>query len=106
MDTVKHTIPQLRLLRIEDLKEAVRDCFNGFQESAWKMSGRTRGGGGELKLMRRMERSMHRDFVASMYVALVRRVLLQKLTVAQPVKKFSTFHETRNSVSVFISSHD
>jgi hypothetical protein len=34
---------QLRLTRVEDLKTAVRDCFNNFKPSTWKMSRRTRG---------------------------------------------------------------
>jgi hypothetical protein len=42
--TVKEKMSHLRLTTVEDIKTAIRDCFNDFQPSAWKkMSGITRG---------------------------------------------------------------
>jgi hypothetical protein len=38
---VKDKLSHLRLPTIEDLKAAIRNCFNDFQPSAWKMSRRT-----------------------------------------------------------------
>jgi hypothetical protein len=40
---VKEKISQLHLTTVEDLKEAMRDCFSVFQPSTWKISRRTRG---------------------------------------------------------------
>jgi hypothetical protein len=54
--TVKEKVAQLQLRTVEDLKIAIRDCFNDSRPSTWRnMSRRTRE---KLKCERRMEGSI------------------------------------------------
>jgi hypothetical protein len=71
--TVKKKISQFPLTKTVDIKTDIRDCFDDFQLSTWKISKRTRGE--KLKFVRRMEGRMqitsitHRDDVATLYIA-------------------------------------
>jgi hypothetical protein len=53
---VKEKIFQLRLTTFEDLKTIIRECFNDFHTSAWKMPKKNMGE--KLKFMWRLEGSI------------------------------------------------
>lgn len=56
--TVKETISQLCLTTFEYLETAIRECFNGFYPSTWKISRRRRG---EVEIFVENERERERE---------------------------------------------
>jgi len=53
---VKKKTSQLPLTKTEHTKTDIRDCFDDFQLSTWKISKRT--GGEKLKFVRKLEERM------------------------------------------------